>query len=287
MVELKTIHVAGIGLPIELYDAAKEGSLVLFVGAGISIDSGIPEFEELADKVIGNTINDDKLHPSERLNKVQHSGVDVNREVSRIISDKKPVPSRPHEIIMKFFNEKEMRIVTTNFDTLLTQYAESNNIKHESYHQPALPLGDNFTGVVYLHGAIDKPTSPLIVTERDFAQAYIRYGRQSAFIREMFAKFTVLFIGYSYEDKMLQLITKANIDNNGISRTYALVENTSYVGDPLKWALLNIKAIPYSGKNGKHDALWDMLEEWGDINNRDAQSHQSAIENIIQNAGGN
>ena len=38
------VHIAGIDLPKQLYDAAKNDELVIFVGAGVSRPSGYSRF---------------------------------------------------------------------------------------------------------------------------------------------------------------------------------------------------------------------------------------------------
>lgn len=170
-----------------------------------------------------------------------------------------------------------MRLVTTNFDLNLSEAAKKKKTDFKVYCQPALPTGDAFEGIIYLHGAVSEDENTLVITEKDFARAYLKYGRQTAFIRELFSKFTVLFIGYSYEDKIFQFLTKSD---DFQSKRYVFVEDTEYQKDPQKWDVLNLSAIPYSTADN-HKQLWEVVDSWGNLINRKQSEHQAEIEKIV------
>ena len=43
------------------------------------------------------------------------------------------------------------------------------------YQAPALPMGDSFDGMVYLHGNVDRPED-MVLTDSDFGKAYVSRG---------------------------------------------------------------------------------------------------------------
>ena len=56
-----------------------------------------------------------------------------------------------------------------------------------------------FSGIVYLHGWIERP-EPLVLTDEDFGRAYLTEGWAREFLQRLFAEFTTLFVGYSHSD---------------------------------------------------------------------------------------
>lgn len=275
-----TVHIAGIDLPKQLYDAANNDSLAIFIGAGVSLPSKIPNFDTLTSHILKETINNYKqdLTCSEKLERGELDGINIRNETKRIINERNTGPADTHHCLIEFFRKKTMRLVTTNFDLNLSISAEKKKIPYNSYFQPALPRGDLFNGIVYLHGAISQEEGTLIITEKDFAHAYLKYGRQTAFIRELFSKFTVLFIGYSYDDKIFQFLTKSD---DFQSKRYVFVSDTVYQSDPQKWDVLNLTAIPYNTENN-HKQLWQVVKTWGDLTNLKPAEHLVKIKHLAR-----
>ena len=88
--EQDIVHIAGIDLPKQLYDAAKNNNIVLFVGAGISIPSSIPNFDELTSEILKGASKDysNNLSYSEKLERAELDGINIRRETRRIICEK-------------------------------------------------------------------------------------------------------------------------------------------------------------------------------------------------------
>jgi len=63
------------------------------------------------------------------------------------------------------------------------------------YEPPALPVGDDFLGVVHLHGSLTQEPRRLVVTDINFSRANLREAWAARFLERMFASFTVLFVG--------------------------------------------------------------------------------------------
>src|SRR5688500_15248727 len=64
--------------------------------------------------------------------------------------------------------------------------------------------------ITYLHGAVQRPSSRLVLTDRDFGQAYLADGWATRFLMEMFREFTVLFVGYSHQDLVMCYLVDAD-----------------------------------------------------------------------------
>ncbi|MGH9544061.1 MAG: SIR2 family protein [Terriglobales bacterium] len=92
----------------------------------------------------------------------------IGRSTSQLYAESSPL----------FNTTAKVRLVTTNFDLHFSTAALSvyEDESPETYSAPALPIGNDFTGPVYLHGSVDKPARRLILTDSDFGRAYLTEG---------------------------------------------------------------------------------------------------------------
>ena len=105
---------------------------------------------------------------------------------------------------------KALRVVTTNFDLHLSNCAREvyGTDGVDEFFAPALPLGDDFEGIVYLHGAVTRDPESLVLTDKDFSRAYITRGWARHFLLDVFAKWPVLFVGFSHSDTILTYLAR-------------------------------------------------------------------------------
>lgn len=247
-----------IDLPDELLDAHANGDLVLFVGAGASMapPAGHPNFRSLAEIVatqLGHPASDqDLLIPDEFLGELAES-FGVHQAVRSVISRQDAEPNPLHHALVRLASAGgRFRMVTTNYDTLLT--AAADDVNTNIYCGPALPLGDDFTGIVYLHGSIDNEPCRLIVTDRDFGTAYLTRGWATDFLRDMFSRFIVLFVGYSHSDVVMRYLARG-LPRNSKPR-YALTDKA----DTSEWTRLGV--VPLNYEPDQHDQVLHALETW-------------------------
>ena len=199
---------ADVDIPWALIEAQREDKLVIFVGAGASLSapSDLPDFRRLASGIAadsGVTLSEGQLeNPDVLLGDLQDQrAVDVHQRVAEIIGAKSSRPNLLHKAIGALAaSSPQVRIVTTNYDTHLTKVLTALGQAFTEEIAPALPLGDDFTGIVYLHGRLGLPARQFVVTDADFGQAYLRDAWATRFLERMFSRYTVLFIGYSHSD---------------------------------------------------------------------------------------
>jgi hypothetical protein len=260
-----------VQLPRDLMHAMDEDKLVIFVGAGASMSppTNLPSFENLVTKICNKTGHAEYLTPAFRklnnkakalgfdsvLGKIEDamgkSGNTLHDEIRDILttSDK---PNSTHSALINLANSlKSFRIVTTNQDTILENNELYQNRNMPTvYSSPALPEGDNFTGLVNLHGSIREPDK-MIFTDRDFGKAYLTKQFCSRFLTELFSNYTVLFVGYSHDDPLM----KYHARGLGECNRYILTDSP----DENKWKTLDITPIPY--EKGKHSEIAVVLNE--------------------------
>jgi len=223
------MRIKDVDFPQAVLAAQRSGKLVLFAGAGVSIPppSNLPNFRDLAKRVASGALTREEDEPSDRfLGRLHAQGIQVHRIVSEILRDPTSAPNELHSILLQLFpRANDVRLVTTNFDThfstaAATLYGSSEGI--EFHHAPALPLGDRFSGIVYLHGSINKPAERLVLTDADFGRAYLTEGWARRFLQGLFAQYTVLFVGYSHEDVVLQYLARGLPPDPGAGGRFAL-----------------------------------------------------------------
>lgn len=151
----------------------------------------------------------------------------------------------------------------------------------ETYSAPALPVGDSFNGIVYLHGSVEKAASRLILTDSDFGRAYLTEGWARRFLQALFARYVVLFIGYSHSDTVMNYLTRGLPPASGQTRRYALTK----VGQADRWNYLGITPLEYTlaeAGEDKHCRLREAVSKWAIIANTGTLETEEKIKRIVE-----
>ena len=202
-------------LPGEIRQAALDGNLILFVGAGISRLLGMPSWAGMARKQLEHLRKNRALNYSEI---EQLSALDPKKQLSIAtqIADDNKIPLNltsgltglsASNSIYKSINDIGCVCVTTNYDQLLSP--RYNPVRDGSIAPVTVnriyEKHDLFTNhldtpgtVIHLHGAVTDPKT-MIVTTRQYLEHYYEPVVQE-FLRGLFARKTVLFIGYGLEE---------------------------------------------------------------------------------------
>ena len=271
------MRVGSIELPDELVEAHAEGRLVLFVGAGASVaePACLPTYRELVEKVAEQSERPVSRASLERpdavLSELEAAGVDVHARVRGLISSppgrSEPEPNRLHEAIASLATASpHVRVVTTNYDRCLSMCLPDGVDEYEAH---ALPEGDEFTGLVYLHGSVRLPSERLIVTGGDLGRHYLVNHGAARFLELMFRSLSVLFIGYSLKDTLMDYLVR------GLSsdRIYVLTDKP-YAA---RWHQLGITPVGF----GSHDGLPGILQDWADLSRMSMLDHQQRVRRIL------
>lgn len=274
-----------IDIPQPIIDARKQGKLVLFAGAGVSIDapSNYPNFLDLAEEIGGAAFPKPDMEPVDRyLGRLEQEGLSVHERVKWRLSLPDSRPNHLHQSIVRLFGRTDaIRIVTTNFDDHFRGAAtEVFGNAPEVYRAPALPLGDDFMGIVHLHGSVRDDARTLVLTDADFGRAYLTQGWARYFVQRLFAEFVVLFVGYSHQDlPLLYLARGISAASPGPGR-YAL---TSPASDT-DWRNLGITPVHYpirTAPRAAHGALGECLAKWAEIANLGSLGIEEEIRKIV------
>lgn len=271
-----------VDVPEALVSAHRVGGLVLFVGAGASRDapSGLPDFRTLTADIAAES----GVEPAEGRLDVpdvllgeladQHQ-VDVHVRVAARLGLSSSRPNRLHDAIVALATAgPSIRIVTTNYDLHLSAVLATRNQSVPEYVAPALPMGDDFTGLVYLHGSLCQHPRALVVTDGDFGRAYLRDAWATRFLERMFAKYTVLFVGYSHNDVVMVYLARALGPETA---RYVLTSDP----EAAHWRRLRIRPIGYPVVDGSHDALGEAIAGWASRASMGLLDHRQRVAQLV------
>src|ERR1700722_7675159 len=258
--------IKGINLPEELLRAHEAGDLVIFAGAGVSCPppSSLPLFKALAEQIGENTsFQLGEGEPFDRyLGRLKQNEVKVHELAANILINDSTRPHELHQLLVELFGSAgRLKLVTTNFDTHFSTAVDGKfSSEVETFFAPALPLGNDFAGLVYLHGCAKKPVR-CVLTDEDFGRAYLTQAWASRFLQAMFSRYTVLFVGYSHDDPVMHYLARGLPPQGQRQRFAFTTEEQTALS---KWKFLGIQPITYqkcSGENG-HQAITDTVREW-------------------------
>ncbi|GAA2165602.1 uncharacterized protein DUF4020 [Humibacillus xanthopallidus] len=278
----------GVQIPAAVITAWEEGRLVLFTGAGVSMatPSDLPSFLGLAQEVaerLQSPLNPTKEKWSSQLDTFmdvvdQEEGADVHGHVKRIVTREGSLPNANHDALARIATRFSPRVVTTNYDRHLeTRLREHENPEHplEVFRAPAMPLGHDFEGLVYLHGSAQDDGRRLVVTDRDFSGAYFHSAWAARFLERMFHEYVVLFVGYSHSDVVMKYL---GLGLGPKAQRYVLTDKPY---DAI-WDRLLITAVEYP--EGEHGAVTRCLAAWADYGDRGLLDHRQRIRELVSTA---
>lgn len=253
-----------IDFPNKIIDAIKNDSLVVFAGAGASVGkpTSLPDFQNLTKQIAEDTGKELKKNDSCEvfLGSLKADGIPVNQQAADILSRNCLEHNKLHEAIIDLFTSiDKIKIVTTNYDQMFEQVVNSRNEKVTVYNVPALPLGNDVEGIIHIHGNVNNPKY-MVLTDEDFGRAYLTDGYASKFLVQLFASYTVLFVGYSYNDTIMRYLTRA-ISKDTTNKKYILTDSKK-----ANWAALGIEPIFY--KYRSHAIMREGLVKLGSVSKK-------------------
>ena len=216
------------------------------------------------------------------LGRLEYEGVKVHERAAEVLSRDGLEPTALHRDLLRLYPDVEkVRVVTTNFDGLFEQAAENlfGSIP-EVFRAPALPSGRQFCGVVHIHGTTSHPNE-MVITLRDFGSAYLTGGSARRFLIELFSNFAILFVGYSYDDTIMNYLTDA-LPGHEDSRRFALIGESNKNID--HWHRLRIKPIIYPQSNkDDYSALNEGVHGLANLIRWRASDWKRKITEIVEN----
>lgn len=185
--------------------AITERKLVVFAGAGISADAGVPTWGEL----IAELKKDIDIPKDEtdflRIAQLYYNERQHKEFIDRIRAILKHKKLRYNEIHQEIFNLNPEHIITTNFNDLLEQVIKSKAYPFSVIKKDnEFPYARNTKLLVKMHGDLDEAN--LVIKEDDYLEYAANHPLIESFIKGVFATKVVLFIGYGFSDLNLKIL---------------------------------------------------------------------------------
>ncbi|PEE97785.1 hypothetical protein CON21_26250 [Bacillus thuringiensis] len=248
---------------IEKIRKAKEhDKLVVFVGAGVSVNSKLPTWydlvSELAEEMgmnVGNSVDSFMQIPQYYFN--ERGEKEYLEKIEGILNRKTYKPNIIHEQIIDL-NPKH--IITTNYDDLLEQ---SFKLYNKSYHVVSdnsdLPYASQDQMLIKMHGCLKKKN--IVLKEDDYLSYSSNFKLIETYIKSLFSTHIILFIGYSAEDPNFKLIFQwvKDILNKDFQPAYLIDISEEF--NLLKYNYYKNRGIHIIYSNNLEQSKEDGLEE--------------------------
>lgn len=183
-----------------LSEAQKSKKLVIFAGAGISMESGLPSWGELCNHLLNDmdTPSQDPLEIAEEYRDV-YGQKGLMEKLLKVLNHNE-ITSNP--IHAKIIDLASSHIITTNYD---------NNFEHVIRAKGAnlsvvckdkdLPYSSKEALLIKMHGDLDNKN--VVISTSDYDDYHKNFPLVRAYINSLFASKLVFFIGFSMEDPNL------------------------------------------------------------------------------------
>lgn len=210
----------------QIQAASKQNRLVIFVGAGVSANSGVPLWGSLIDS-FKKDLPEHLKEETDYLKIAQHYR-DLRGEkeyldkVKDILKYEKVSPNEIHKEILDL---NPCHIVTTNYDDLIEQAALTYN--HQYYvvrNDKDLPANKGEKMIIKMHG--DFSLGNIVLTENDYFDYSRNFPLIKSYVLSLFATKLVLFVGFSFTDINLKYILRnvQNVLGERMQRAYLLTD---------------------------------------------------------------
>ncbi len=204
--------------------ATQTNRLVLFIGAGVSANSGVPTWKELIRQMkeeLPASLQDetDDLKVAQAYKDVRGEKEYLDK-VKEVLRHNSVIPNPIHQAI---FDINPVHVLTTNYDDLLEQELAAELKQYDIVRQDLdLPNMSNASTIVKMHG--DFQVGNIVLTETDYFNYAKNFPLIRAFVQSIFANKLVVFIGFSFADLNLKMILNdiKNILGEKMQRPYLI-----------------------------------------------------------------
>jgi hypothetical protein len=192
-----------------LKEAILNDKLVVFAGSGVSVESGIPLWKDLLEgiktKLNFNAENEnDALKIAQLLfnEKGEKEYYDI---IKSLIYNNSTNSYNPlHKLI---FQLNPQHIVTTNYDNFFEQFTENEGLPFSLVVKDEdLPYAKHKNLIIKYHG--DFENHNIILKETDYLEFSKTNTLKEIFVKSLFSNKVILFVGYSFSDINLKLLSR-------------------------------------------------------------------------------
>jgi len=271
-------------LPEELLAHFSQDLGVFFVGAGLSVGAGFPDWSKLLSQLIdkgvtNGRISDEKKKEYEILSKdptkalmlAEELKLDLgslfNRHMEELFQNSNKKPTANHDYIVK---TKGSMIITINYDNLLEK--SYNNVYHEHpnifIYSQSREAANNFWKerffILKAHGDAQRDVETLILSQRDYRKTLYKEAGYRSLLQTIFTTKSIFFVGVSMNDpEFNQLLDFLHDSYHGGGPThYLLMDKQNHLSTIARRYLddFNIQTITFDNSKGDYANLTEVLK---------------------------
>lgn len=253
----------------------KNNKLSVFVGAGVSMLSGLPSWSDLIKLMLKEMPNlkyeEDKLSSDDYLKIAQMYfntfGEEKYKEKVKESFKEDCTPNKIHDMIYALHPN---HILTTNYDNLLEQEAVKVGRNFSVINADnAVSSAPSSSYIVKVHG--DFSSSNFVLKEQDYLDYEQNYKLIDKLVKTIFSTNLVIFIGYSLQDYNIKLILNwvKNVQADSFIKPVFM-----HIGAPLSELELD-----YQDKRGLRVL---QTTDFGDLPNNYTYKYSKVLEPIIE-----
>ena len=253
----------------------KNNKLSVFVGAGVSMLSGLPSWSDLIKSMLkempGLKYDENKLSSDDYLKIAQiyfnTYGEEKYKDKFKGSFKKDCTPNKIHDMIYALHPN---HILTTNYDNLLEQEAVKVGRNFSVINaDDAVSSAPSSSYIIKVHG--DFSSSDFVLKEQDYLDYEQNYKLIDKLVKTIFSTNLVIFIGYSLQDYNIKLILNwvKNVQADSFIKPIFI-----HIGDSLSELELD-----YQDKRGLRVL---QTTDFGDLPNNYTDKYSKVLEPIIE-----
>lgn len=212
-------------------EAKSNGQLVLFVGAGASVDPGMPLWGQAIEQIASKLPLTDKDKPYDPLKIPQYYyNFRGKKEYTQLMREifRYGVSLQTTLLHKKLIECQADTIITTNYDHLIEHAAEENaEVRYVISKDADLPYKNSSRELIKMHG--DFENDNFVLKEDDYLQYSSNFRLIETYVKSLIGSRVVLFVGYSLNDPdVKQIFTWVkDVLKEDFQRAYLILSKTS------------------------------------------------------------
>lgn len=226
-----------------IVEAMNNDELIIFVGAGVSANSGLPSWTQLIKELEEELPLENEENDNLRIAQYYYNTWGKHRYFQKINEIfNRYSNARPNSIHQEILKIQPSHLITTNYDTLLEDIMNKSIRKYEVIKKNEdIPYIKTKHYLIKMHG--DLKEQNIVLKEDDYLDYNDNYFMIATLIKTLVMNHTLLFIGYSLNDSTFNSIFRL------IQNFYGEDAKKSYFYDPKAKSKTTIE---YYKKNGIH-----------------------------------
>ncbi|GFK94430.1 hypothetical protein NNJEOMEG_02275 [Fundidesulfovibrio magnetotacticus] len=204
------------------------GKAIVFVGSGVSLNSGMPSWSELVQKFANELDVDSNNLSSDDYIKIpqyyyNERGSKEYFDLLRQSVDCRLKPNPIHNVIVKL---NPWHIITTNFDSLIESSVDESDTKyHLVKENKDIAYGDSNRMIIKMHGDID--TCNTVLKEDDYLSYSSNFRLIENTVKTLLSSYTTIFVGFSTDDPNFKILYQWVKNELGLHMNEAYLIDTS------------------------------------------------------------